>query len=206
MRETARMNINDQFEYDNENSSSVLKRSNGTKFKQNGTKSPANNLLLFDSKHDSPKKLTIDKVHEDYDIKYTDTKIKHLNDKISEFSKNTSKFASGSKLKSGIKIMSKNDYKSFDSLYKNEYNNLYGESGLNTNRRYQEVTSEYNNVASRTKAFGLKNAQLNSLSPQEKSSVIDNHDYSPVSLEEVNEELQKYKNKAKHLPDVSEIH
>lgn len=68
------------------------------------------------------------------------------------------------------------------------------------------MTSEYNNVASRTKAFGLQNAQLNSLSPQKKSSVIDNHDYSPVSLEKVNEELQKYKNKVKHLPDVSEIH
>lgn len=37
MRETARMNLNDQYEYNNENSSSVLKRSNGTKFKQTGT-------------------------------------------------------------------------------------------------------------------------------------------------------------------------
>ena len=75
-------------------------------------------------------------------MKYNDTKIKNLTDKISEFSKNTSKFASGSKLKSGIKLISKNDHKSFDSLYKNEYNNLYGESGINNNnRRYQEINS-----------------------------------------------------------------
>ncbi len=141
MRETARINLNDQSEYDNENDSSELKRSNGTKFNQSSAKTPSKNPIMFDSKHESPKKLTIEKVHEDYDIKYNDTKVKHLNDKISEFSKNTSKFASGSKLKSGIKLMSKNDHKSFDSLYKNEYNNLYGESGLNTNRRYQEVAS-----------------------------------------------------------------
>lgn len=86
-----------------------------------------NNLILFDTKHSSPsKKLAIEKVHEEYDIKVEDTKIKHLTDKISEFSKNASKFATGSKVKSGIKLISKNDHKSFDSLYKNEYNNQFG--------------------------------------------------------------------------------
>ncbi len=40
-------------------------------------------MMMLDSKHKSPKKVTIEKVHEDYDIKYGDTKIRRLTDKIS---------------------------------------------------------------------------------------------------------------------------
>lgn len=83
MRETARMNLHDQSEYYNQsNNSSVLKRSNGTKFKQL-SKTPSKNIILFDSKQESPKKITFEKVHEDYEIKYNDTKIRNLTDKIS---------------------------------------------------------------------------------------------------------------------------
>ena len=42
-------------------------------------------------------------------------------------SKNTSKFAHSKGKSSGIKLISKNDNKSFDKLYKNDYgNDMFG--------------------------------------------------------------------------------
>ena len=42
-------------------------------------------------------------------------------------SKNTSKFANSKGKSSGIKLISRNDHKSFDKLYKNDYgNDMFG--------------------------------------------------------------------------------
>lgn len=72
-------------------------------------------------------------------------------------SKNTSKFA-GSKVKSsGIKLISKNDHKNFDNLYKDDVGNqIFGHDGLNREKskdiNYEQVTSEYNQVMSSSKS------------------------------------------------------
>lgn len=86
-------------------------------------------LILFDSNHQSPLKQSksTNKFHsEDYEIEQDNNikKDKKPMDKASEMSnKNTSRYA-GSKMKgSGIKLVSKNQHKRFDTLYKNDYGN-----------------------------------------------------------------------------------
>lgn len=121
-------------------------------------KSATKNLILFDSNHSnnqSPLKQSksANKYHEEYEIvEEKDNRIKKLTDKISQMSKNTSKFAYSKGKSSGIKLISRNDNKSFDKLYKNQYgNDMFGQHNAMGNRdmsvkkRYDEINSQNRN-------------------------------------------------------------
>lgn len=92
---------------------------------------------MFDSNHQSPLKQSksATRFHEDYEIigdQYgaNNKNVTKLTDKISVMSKNTSKFVNSKGKNSGIKLIARNDYKSFDKLYKNDYENdiIFGEN------------------------------------------------------------------------------
>jgi len=57
-------------------------------------------------------------------------------------SKNTSKFANSKSKNSGIKLISRNDHKSFDKLYKNDYGSdvMFGE---NDNLSHNKSSKKY---------------------------------------------------------------
>lgn len=59
-------------------------------------------------------------------------------------SKNTSKFVNSKGKSSGIKLISRNDHKSFDKLYKNDYGNdiMFGENN-NLNLSHDKSSKKY---------------------------------------------------------------